>query len=195
MVTLWAKNFDTIQNPTGVAGEKNNIKLKKDLHYRSLCDILAAPIGSGIKVIPQHNTLSKATISIYYKTMTNDNIAAAVTMIASNSNVPASERALLIGKLLKGKTFKAVYHKAKPDLDENGNEILREAFCSLNYDELKVRSNAYKAWLEEQEWKKTKGIVNRKEAHEYGNVQYWDMEKDSFRNFKVDNLVSVEIID
>lgn len=51
-VYLWAKNFNTIQNLTGAGGRKNYIKLKKDLHYRSSCDILAAPTGSGVKVIP-----------------------------------------------------------------------------------------------------------------------------------------------
>lgn len=121
---------------------------------------------------------------------------AAILAIAGNSTMPATERALLIKGMLEGRTFKAVYNKAKPELDEQGNPIPREAVCTTNYDELAQHSSAYKSWLAEQEWKASKGLTSkRKEAWEYGNLQYWDLEKDSFRNFKVDNLISIEIVD
>ena len=128
--------------------------------------------------------------------MNNNIVSAAVIAIASNVNVTASERAKLISDMLKGHTFRATYHKAKPELDEAGNPIPREAICSTNYDELAERSGAYKTWLAEQEWKASKGLTSkRKEAWEYGNVQYWDLDKDSFRNFKVENLIALEIVD
>lgn len=123
-------------------------------------------------------------------------VNAAILAVASYTNMSAPERAKLISTLLKGRTFKATYMKAKPDLDENGNIIPREAICTTNYDELAQHSSAYKSWLAEQEWKASKGLTsNRKQPHEYGNVQYWDIDKDSFRNFKVDNLISLEIIE
>lgn len=123
-------------------------------------------------------------------------IAAAVIAIANNTNMSAAERAKLISVMLKGRAFRAVYHKAKPELDENGNAIPREAIGTTNYDELAQHSSAYKSWLAEQEWKASKGLTSkRKEAWEYGNVQYWDLDKDAFRNFKVDNLVSLEIVE
>lgn len=123
-------------------------------------------------------------------------ISAAVIAIANNTNMSAAERAKLISDMLKGCAFRAVYHKAKPELDENGNAIPREAICTTNYDELAQHSSAYKSWLAEQEWKASKGLTSkRKEAWEYGNVQYWDLDKDAFRNFKVDNLVSLEIVE
>ena len=123
-------------------------------------------------------------------------ISAAVIAIANNTNMSAAERAKLISDMLKGRSFRAVYHKAKPELDENGNAIPREAICTTNYDELAEHSGAYKTWLAEQDWKASKGLTSkRKEAWEYGNVQYWDLDKDAFRNFKVDNLVSLEIVE
>lgn len=121
---------------------------------------------------------------------------AAILAIAANAAMPAPERALLIKGMLEGRTFRAVYNKAKPELDENGNAIPREAVGSLNWQELTERSAAYRAWLEEQDWKATKGLTsNRKQPHEYGNLQYWDLEKDAFRMFKVENLLSIELVD
>ena len=123
-------------------------------------------------------------------------ISAAVIAIANNTNMSAAERAKLISDMLRGRAFRATYHKAKPELDENGNPIAREAIGTTNYTELAEHSSAYKAWLAEQEWKASKGLTSkRKEAWEYGNVQYWDLDKDAFRNFKVDNLVSLEIVE
>ena len=121
---------------------------------------------------------------------------AAILAIAGNVNMSAPERALLIKGMLEGRTFRATYMKAKPELDEAGNPIPREAVGSLNWQELEQRSAAYRAWLEEQEWKASKGLTsNRKQPHEYGNLQYWDLEKDSFRNFKIENLLSIELVD
>ena len=135
------------------------------------------------------------TINIQLKITIMDNVTIAKLAIAAATNtaIAAPERALMVSNLLKGKDFKAVYHKARPDYDEQGNEILRECVGTLNYEELEKHSQAYRTWLEEKEWKAAKGVVQRKEPHEYGNVQYWDYEKDSFRNFKVDNLVSLEL--
>ena len=131
------------------------------------------------------------TISI-----TSATASAAILAIANNVNMSAPERALLIKGMLEGHTFKASYMKAKPELDEQGNPIPREAVGSLNWRELEERSAAYRAWLEEQDWKASKGLTsNRKQPHEYGNLQYWDLEKDSFRNFKVENLISIELVD
>ena len=131
------------------------------------------------------------TISI-----TSATASAAILAIANNANMSAPERALLIKGMLEGRTFKASYMKAKPELDEQGNPIPREAVGSLNWQELEQRSAAYRAWLEEQDWKASKGLTsNRKQPHEYGNLQYWDLEKDSFRNFKVENLISIELVD
>lgn len=121
---------------------------------------------------------------------------AAILAIAGNTSMSAPERALLIKGMLEGRTFKASYMKAKPELDDAGNPIPREAVGSLNWQELEQRSAAYRAWLEEQEWKASKGLtVNRKQPHEYGNLQYWDLEKDAFRNFKIENLLSIELVD
>ena len=121
---------------------------------------------------------------------------AAILAIAGNANMSAPERALIIKGLLDGRTFKATYMKAKPEVDDAGNPIPREAVGSLNWQELTERSAAYRAWLDEQEWKASKGLTsNRKQPHEYGNLQYWDLEKDSFRNFKIENLLSIEIVD
>lgn len=121
---------------------------------------------------------------------------AAILAIAGNANMSAPERALLIKGLLEGRTFKASYMKAKPELDEQGNPIPREAVGSLNWQELEQHSAAYRTWLEEQDWKARKGLSsNRKQPHEYGNLQYWDLEKDSFRQFKIDNLLSIELVD
>lgn len=128
--------------------------------------------------------------------ITTATATAAIIAIASNTNMSAPERALLVKGLLEGRTFRAVYHKAKPELDEQGNPLPREAVGSLNWQELEAHSAAYRTWLEEQEWKARKGLTsNRKQPHEYGNLQYWDLEKDSFRNFKVENLVSIELVD
>ena len=128
--------------------------------------------------------------------MNNATLSAAVIDIANNANMSAAERAKLISDMLKGRAFRAVYHKAKPELDENGNAIPREAICTTNYEELAQHSSAYKSWLAEQEWKASKGLTSkRKEAWEYGNICYWDLDKDAFRNFKVDNLVSLEIVE
>ena len=121
---------------------------------------------------------------------------AAILAIAGNANMSAPERALIIKGLLDGRTFKATYMKAKPEVDDAGNPIPREAVGSLNWQELTERSAAYRAWLDEQEWKASKGLSNnRKQPHQYGNLQYWDLEKDSFRQFKIDNLISIEIVD
>lgn len=128
--------------------------------------------------------------------ITTATATAAILAIASNANMSAPERALLVKGLLEGRTFRATYMKAKPELDEQGNPIPREAVGSLNWLELTERSAAYRAWLDEQEWKASKGLTsNRKQPHEYGNLQYWDLEKDSFRNFKVENLISIELVD
>ena len=125
--------------------------------------------------------------------MDNAIIAKLAIAAATNTAIAAPERALLVSNLLKGKDFKLVYHKAKPELDEQGNPIPREAVGTLNYEELEKRCQAYKTWLEEKEWKESKGVNTRKEPHTYGCVQYWDFEKDAFRQFKVDNLVSLEL--
>ncbi len=136
-----------------------------------------------------HHTMNAINI-------TTATATAAVLAIASNAGMPASERALIIKGMLEGRTFKAVYSKAKPELDENGNAIPREAICTTNYTELAEHSAAYKAWLAEQDWKASKGLTSkRKEAWEYGNICYWDLDKDAFRNFKVDNLISIELVD
>ena len=128
--------------------------------------------------------------------ITTATATAAVLAIAGNANMPASERALLIKGFLEGRTFRAVYHKAKPEIDDAGNPIPREAVGSLNWQELTERSTAYRAWLEEQEWKASKGLSsNRKQPHEYGCLQYWDLEKDAFRQFKIDNLLNIELVD
>lgn len=129
-------------------------------------------------------------------TITSAAATAAILAIAANAAMPAPERALLIKGMLEGRTFKATYMKAKPELDDAGNPIPREAVGSLNWQELEQHSAAYRSWLEEQDWKARKGLSsNRKQPHEYGNLQYWDLEKDSFRNFKVDNLISIELVD
>lgn len=125
--------------------------------------------------------------------MDNNTVSQLIIATATNTALPATERALLVSNLLKGKDFRASYHKARPDYDEQGNELLRECVGTLNYEELEKHSQAYRTWLEEKEWKAAKGVIQRKEPYEYGNVQYWDYEKDSFRNFKIDNLVSIEI--
>lgn len=135
----------------------------------------------------------QSQLTHYYTIMDNNTISKLIIAAATNTTMPASERALLVSNLLKGKDFKATYHKARPDYDEQGNELLRECVGTLNYEELEKHSQAYRTWLEEKEWKAAKGVVQRKEAYEYGNVQYWDYEKDSFRNFKIDNLVSIEL--
>ena len=126
----------------------------------------------------------------------NTTTSAVIIAVATNAAMPASERALLIKGMLEGRTFKATYMKAKPELDDAGNPIPREAVGSLNWQELEQHSAAYRTWLEEQDWKASKGLSsNRKQPHEYGNLQYWDLEKDSFRNFKVENLLSIELVD
>lgn len=141
----------------------------------------------------QGATLDTQQLTHYYTIMDNNTISKLIIAAATNTTMTASERALLVSNMLKGKDFKATYHKARPDYDEQGNEILRECVGTLNYEELEKHSQAYRTWLEEKEWKAAKGVVQRKEPHEYGNVQYWDYEKDSFRNFKIDNLVSIEL--
>lgn len=129
-------------------------------------------------------------------TITTATAAAAILAVSSNTNMSAPERALLVKGLLEGRTFRATYMKAKPELDDAGNPIPREAVGSLNWQELEQRSAAYRAWLEEQDWKASKGLTsNRKQPHEYGNLQYWDLDKDAFRQFKVDNLISIELAD
>lgn len=125
--------------------------------------------------------------------MDNNTISSLIIAAATNTTITASERALLVSNLLKGKDFKATYHKARPDYDEQGNELLRECVGTLNYEELEKRCQAYKTWLEEKEWKESKGVNTRKEPHVYGCIQYWDLEKDAFRQFKIDNLVNIEL--
>lgn len=125
--------------------------------------------------------------------MDNNTISKLIIAAATNTALPASERALLVSNLLKGKDFKVTYNKAKPELDEQGNPIPREAVGTLNFRELEERCHAYKTWLEEKEWKESKGVTQRKEPYLYGCVQYWDYEKDAFRQFKVDNLISIEL--
>ena len=139
-----------------------------------------------------------------YTTMNNITItpataSAAILAIAGNVNIPAPERALLIKNMLEGRTFRAVYSKANPELDEQGNPLPRIANGSTNYAELALHSVAYKAWLKEQEYKAAKGVKpTRKQPHEYGNVSYWDFEANetgAFRQFKVGNLISIELVD
>ena len=125
--------------------------------------------------------------------MDNNTVSQIIIAAASNAALSASERALIVYNMLKGKDFKGKYRKVRPDYDEHGNEILREFIGTLNYEELEKHSESYRTWLEEKEWKASKGVVQRKEPYEYGNVQYWDIEKDKFRNFKIENLISIEI--
>lgn len=125
--------------------------------------------------------------------------SAIILAVATNAAIPATERALLVKGMLEGHTFKATYAKAKPDLDEQGNPLPRIANGSTRYNELAEHSAAYKAWLKEQEYKAAKGVKpTRKQPHEYGNVSYWDFDANeggAFRQFKVDNLLSIELLD
>lgn len=128
--------------------------------------------------------------------MNSINIPAVIIAIATNAAMSTPERALLIKDLLAGRSFRATYMKAKPELDDAGNPIPREAVGTLNWQELEQHSAAYRTWLEEQDWKARKGLSSiRKQPHEYGNLQYWDLEKDAFRNFKIENLLSIELVD
>jgi hypothetical protein len=113
-----------------------------------------------------------------------------IMFIVANYEKSSVDRAKLISELLAKKNFRVVYKKVNKD--ENNNVIMREAFCTLDFENLKNYSSRYCEYASKSsDDKKT----NKRKAYESSCISYYDLEKDAFRCFKMNNLVEIEVID
>ena len=99
------------------------------------------------------------------------------------------DRAKIISELLKNKTFRVIYKKV--NRDENNEIVMREAFCTLDFESLLTYSNSYREYTN----KSTENKKSKRKAYESSCISYYDLEKDAFRCFKMQNLVEIEMLE
>lgn len=143
--------------------------------------------------------------------MTITTITTTVTSIDTNENMDLNmllmaagaanlstvqEQAKAVEKYLNAHCFTGVFKKVLKR-GETEQEV-REFNGTRDFEMLAARCDEYNFWQEKAAAKeaimKEMGLTKKtKESWESGNVKYWDMDKMDWRNFKLENLVTISI--